>query len=208
MASAAPIIEMPSSRLLQILAACPVPESPQCTMFLPMWARIGPIRSNNASAAPTMKVKLPLSAPPVPPETGASAIGLPRLAAAAATSRAVCGSMVLESMSGTPLDTPVSTPSSPRYTLLTWGEEGSMVTTSSAWAAASFADAADAAPNAARASTLRWTTSKTTREWPAFSKLRAIGPPIAPRPMKAIFMSLEADGGVDPGGNAAVVEPA
>src|SRR6266850_3813189 len=212
MASAVPIMEIPSSRLLQILATCPVPEPPQCTMFLPMWARIGRMRSNNESSAPTMKVKLPLSAPPVPPDTGASAIGLPRSAVAAATSRAVCGSMVLESMSGRPPDTPASTPSSPRYTALTWGEEGSMVTTSSAWAAASFADAAATAPTAVRASTLPRTTSKTMSEWPAFSKLRAIGAPIAPRPMKPIFTPkpslFEADGRVDAGGHGIVVEPA
>src|SRR6266403_2116516 len=93
-----------------------------------------------------------------------------------------------------------------------------MVMTSSAWAPASLADAAAAAPTAVRASTLRWTTSKTMSEWPAFSKLRAIGPPIAPRPMKAIFTcstpahsrpnSLETNGRVDPGGEGAVVEPA
>src|ERR1035438_7993062 len=162
MASATPIIEMASNMLLQILATWPVPASPQCTMFLPMWARMGRIRSNRAGSAPTMKVSVPPSAPPVPPETGASAMGLPRLAAAAATSRAVWGSMVLESMSGMPPGTPASTPSSPRYTLLTCGEEGSMVMTNSMILAASLADAAAAAPNPVNASTLRCTTSNAT----------------------------------------------
>ncbi len=118
-ASATPTMEMPSSMLLQIFATWPVPAPPQCTMFLPMWARVGLMVSNSAGSAPTMNVRVPASAPPVPPDTGASAMGLPCAAAAAATSRAECGSMVLESTRVTPRRTPASTPSSPRYTLLT-----------------------------------------------------------------------------------------
>ena len=72
-ASDTPIIEIPSSRLLQIFAICPVPVPPHCTTFLPMSSSTGRMRSNSAASAPTMKVSVPACAPPVPPDTGASA---------------------------------------------------------------------------------------------------------------------------------------
>ncbi|MCY1549486.1 hypothetical protein D9M68_856540 [compost metagenome] len=102
MASETPIMEMPSSMLLATLATWPLPASPQCTMFLPMAARIGWARSKSASEPPTIKVRVPAAAPPVPPETGASSMGLPCSAAALATSRALSGSMVEQSISRTP----------------------------------------------------------------------------------------------------------
>ena len=55
---------------------------------------------------------VPAAAPPVPPETGASPMSTPLAAAALDTSRAVCGSMVLQSTVGVPGRTPASTPSS------------------------------------------------------------------------------------------------
>ncbi|MDT4872287.1 hypothetical protein FQZ97_1074630 [compost metagenome] len=102
MASDTPIMEMPSSMLLATLATWPLPAAPQCTMFLPMAARIGWARSKSASEPPTIKVRVPAAAPPVPPETGASSMGLPCSAAALATSRALSGSMVEQSISRTP----------------------------------------------------------------------------------------------------------
>ncbi len=87
--------------------------SPQRTTFLPMPASTGCSRSNSAASAPTMKVSVPACAPPVPPDTGASENGLPWRAASAASSRTVAGSIVLESISGTPARTPASTPFSP-----------------------------------------------------------------------------------------------
>ncbi len=63
-----------------------------------------------------------------------------------------------------------------------------MVMMSSARLAASPTEVAGAAPAAASASTLRETKSKTTSSCPAFSKLRAMGAPMWPRPMKAIFI--------------------
>ncbi|MOA32170.1 hypothetical protein D3C78_1533680 [compost metagenome] len=113
-ASATPIMEMPSSMLLATLAAWPLPEPPQSTMFLPMAARIGWARSKSATSPPTMKVSVPAAAPPVPPETGASSMGLPCWRAAEATSRALSGSMVEESIRVTPGRTWASRPSSPR----------------------------------------------------------------------------------------------
>ncbi|MNP23380.1 hypothetical protein D3C76_1160870 [compost metagenome] len=113
-ASATPIMEMPSSMLFATLATWPLPAAPQCTMFLPIAARTGWARSKSACSPPTMKVRVPAAAPAVPPETGASSIGLPWARVAAATSRALCGSMVEESISSTPGCTLASRPSSPR----------------------------------------------------------------------------------------------
>lgn len=69
-------------------------------MFFPMAARTGLPRSKSSARPPTMEVSVPASAPPVPPETGASSMGFPF--SAAATSRAVWGAMVLESTAMTP----------------------------------------------------------------------------------------------------------
>ncbi|MNT49578.1 hypothetical protein D3C72_1864410 [compost metagenome] len=114
MASATPIMEMPSSMLFATLATWPLPVAPQWTMLRPMPLSTGWARSKSAASPPTMKVRVPAAAPPVPPETGASSIGLPCSRAAAATSRALWGSMVELSISSTPGDRLASRPSSPR----------------------------------------------------------------------------------------------
>ena len=114
MASATPTMEMPSSMLLAILATWPLPALPQCTTFLPMAERIGRAWSNTLTEPPTMKVRVPAAAPPVPPETGASSMGLPWAMARVATSRALSGSMVELSISNTPWPTWASRPSLPR----------------------------------------------------------------------------------------------
>ena len=62
-----------------------------------------------------------------------------------------------------------------------------MVMTTSLRAAAALADTAAVAPRATRVSTLRCTTSNTASECPAFSRLRAMGPPMLPNPMNATF---------------------
>ena len=187
-ASLTPTMLMPSSRLLQILAICPVPTSPQCTMLRPICASTGCRVANSSGVAPTMKVNVPAPAPPVPPETGASAITTPCLAAAAATSRMVCGSMVLQSTAGTPLPMPASTPSSFSQTLRTWAAAGSMVITSSAPCAASRGEPVTVAPSSANSLNTPGLTSNTFSLFPAKSRLRAIGAPILPKPINAIFM--------------------
>src|SRR5471030_2795772 len=86
-----------------------------------------------------------------------------------------------------------------------------MVMTRSASSAARAAEFAAVAPAAFKASTLRCTTSYTTKAWPALSRLRAMGAPICPSPTKPIFMgglSLEADRCVHGARSAAVIEPA
>ena len=104
-ASLTAIIETPRIMLLQILAACPLPLAPACTMFLPIFSRIGLASPKLASPPPTMKVSVPAVAPPTPPDTGASTISRPALAASAATWRALSTSMVEQSISSAPLET-------------------------------------------------------------------------------------------------------
>ena len=94
MASATPTMETASSRLLQILATWPMPVAPQCTMFWPMPCSTGCSCANSSGVAPTMKVSVPAAAPPVPPETGASASGLPWAAASLARRCTVAGAML------------------------------------------------------------------------------------------------------------------
>ena len=67
-----PIMEMPRIMLLQILAACPAPAPPQCTIFLPIFSSTGFAAANALSSPPHMKVSVAPLAPPVPPDTGAS----------------------------------------------------------------------------------------------------------------------------------------
>src|SRR5580700_8478652 len=62
-----------------------------------------------------------------------------------------------------------------------------MVTTVSALATASRALAAMATPDAAAAIFAASTRSKPLTEWPALTRFAAIGAPMLPRPMNAIF---------------------
>ena len=64
-----------------------------------------------------------------------------------------------------------------------------MVTTASPCDAAAAADVAATAPSATSASRLERTTSNTCSACPAFTRLRAMGPPMLPNPMNAIFIS-------------------
>ena len=68
------IIVIPKIILLHIFAACPEPKSPACTTFLPISFKIGNAKLKLSSFPPTIKVKVPLSAPTTPPDTGASII--------------------------------------------------------------------------------------------------------------------------------------
>ena len=95
--------------LLQILAAWPLPMAPVCTMFLPIFSRIGLALPKAASLPPTMKVSVPAVAPPTPPDTGASTMSNPACFASAATWRALSTSMVEQSISRAPLATLGST---------------------------------------------------------------------------------------------------
>ena len=109
-ASDTAIIDTPRIMLLQILAACPLPAGPACTMVLPICSRIGLARPNAAALPPTIKVRLAACAPAMPPDTGASSMARPLASAAAETARAVSTSMVEESTSSVPGATLAMTP--------------------------------------------------------------------------------------------------
>eukprot|EP00965_Chrysotila_dentata_P252602 6210780-Pleurochrysis_carterae.AAC.3 len=104
--SATPIIETASTRLLESLAAWPLPTSPQCRTRWPISSSTGRARSTApAVAAPTMKVSVAASAPTTPPETGASTNSHPAASALAAISRAMAGAIVEQSISRVPAAT-------------------------------------------------------------------------------------------------------
>src|SRR3546814_1736091 len=76
---------MPSIMLLQTLAAWPLPGPPAWMILRPICSSSGFAVLNAAAGPPTMKVRVAASAPPAPPDTGASRIRQPAFFAAAAT---------------------------------------------------------------------------------------------------------------------------
>uniref|UniRef100_A0A7S3EJS4 Uncharacterized protein n=1 Tax=Rhodosorus marinus TaxID=101924 RepID=A0A7S3EJS4_9RHOD len=94
------VIEIPSIRLLQTLATCPLPTSPQEIALFPMHMNNDSSGLKVSSEHPAMKVKVRLTAPGTPPETGASMKSALEflVARAAESSFAVAGSIVEESI--------------------------------------------------------------------------------------------------------------
>src|SRR4051812_40830641 len=177
-------MEIPKIMLLQILAACPAPAPPQCTIFLPMFSSTGLAAPKAFSEPPHMKVSVAPLAPPVPPDTGASIESIPCLAASTCACLALSTSMVEQSMISAPLAIDGMTSVQTEITCL---PAGSMVTTTSAPLTEPTELSAIAAPSA-----LAWSREAATRSnavtlWPALTRLAAIGPPILPRPMNAIL---------------------
>src|SRR6202453_3252878 len=171
--------------LLQIFAACPAPASPQWTMRLPIFSRIGRAAAN-ASAAPShMKVKLAALAPPTPPETGASIESNPAPFANACARRALSTSIVEESINSEPC---FAAPTISLQTATTGFPAGNIVIATSARDTASTALAAMATPSLAAESRKAATTSKPSTSCPALTRLAAIGPPMLPRPMNAMVV--------------------
>ena len=78
------------------------PEGPKWVIFDPMASRMGRLCSKASSGPPTMKLKLPASAPAGPPETGASSIDKPWARAASARSLVLSTSMVEQSIRSVP----------------------------------------------------------------------------------------------------------
>mmetsp|Transcript_42774 Transcript_42774/g.108194 ORF Transcript_42774/g.108194 Transcript_42774/m.108194 type:complete len:239 (+) Transcript_42774:234-950(+) len=121
-----PAIWIASTRLLHSLAAWPLPDGPQWTTRFPMTASTGSAAAMASCLPPHMKVSVPAAAPATPPDTGASIMrgarkrvseatsawsGAP--CAEAATTRAVPGSMVEQSISSG-LRTPPGAANTPR----------------------------------------------------------------------------------------------
>src|SRR5215813_5346566 len=96
-------MEIASTMLLQIFTPCPAPAPPQCTIFLPIFSRMGLAAANDLSSPPHMKVNVAPLAPPVPVETGASTEPMPCFAASACACLELSTSMVEQSMISAPL---------------------------------------------------------------------------------------------------------
>ena len=172
----------PRIMLLQTLAACPAPAPPQWTMRLPMASSTGLPAAKASAVPPHMKVSVPATAPPVPPETGASSASRPLAPASACTTRALSTSMVEESISSAPSGTAPAISSQTTSTCL---PAGSMVTTTCARRTQSSALSASARPAAVAASRAAGDRSKPVTPWPARRRLSAMGRPMLPSPMNA-----------------------
>ena len=75
-------------------------------------------------------------------------------------------------------------PLGPRYTSRTWGESGSIVMSTSVSAATPAGVARASAPSATSTSTAERSRSWTVSRYPARSRLRPIGRPMIPRPIR------------------------
>ncbi len=73
-ASQTPDVLMPEDHIVAIFAAWPAPIPPQYTIRLPIVCKIGSARVKASEVPPTMNVNVPATAPPTPPETGASSV--------------------------------------------------------------------------------------------------------------------------------------
>jgi len=141
-------------------------------------------RASVASGPPTMMDSVPAMAPLSPPLTGASSISMPASPNRPAMRRVTAGEMVDMSITTSP-GRPASTmPPGPRATCSTSGESDTMVMTTSERSATSRGQEASTALSLTSSSMPGRLRFHTVSEYPAFSRLRAIGRPIMPSPMK------------------------
>src|SRR5262245_26070593 len=178
---------------LQSFADWPAPAGPKCVIRLPIAASAGRARTSASSSPPTIIVNVPSIAPFSPPETGASSQNRPFDLASSASSRVTCGEIVLISMMIAPGFAEANMPSSPRATDTTSGESVTIVTMISLAAATSAGVlAACALPSeefsATNFAALPGVRVATVKLNPALSRLRAIGAPMIPRPIRPTFM--------------------
>ena len=101
------------TRLLTILQTAPEPRSPQYITLSPIRSKTALYFSYVDSSPPTITHKVPFSAPPVPPLTGASSTFTPLDSAASDIRWTVSGSVVLRSKKAVPRDAPLRMPPSP-----------------------------------------------------------------------------------------------
>src|SRR6516165_1718943 len=155
-------------------------------ILLPICFRMLSPRSNASLLPPTIKVSVPPLAPPTPPETGASRDRAPYSPAISCARRALPTSIVDESITSAPLAISGKTS---LQTLITCLPAGNIVTKVWASLIASIALCASEIPAFAAAARASSPRSKPETSKPALTRLAAIGPPILPRPIKAIFFS-------------------
>src|SRR5271156_3704567 len=153
-------------------------------MRLPIASSSGLARAKASSAPPAMKVSVPPLAPPTPPETGASSVAAPARSPAACAWRALATSIVEQSTTSALRETAGRMSS---QQAITWRPAGNMVKIASAPSTAALALAAIATPLASAPARCASTRSKPMTAWPALTRLAAIGAPMLPRPMNAIF---------------------
>src|SRR5690606_18911129 len=180
------------------LSACPAPTGSRWRTR-PSTSSSGVTAATCSSGPPTMIVRLPASAPLTPPETGASTRVAPRAATSSARERVRSGSEEPMSTSTVP-GASASTSPVPRTTASTTFESGSIRITAPTPSATSAAFSTNVTTSASPGlGAVSWPRTDT----PAAASLRAMGPPIRPRPMNPTAPgspALEASGIVGLGG--------
>src|SRR5579883_440074 len=187
--------EMTPQRILfTILTTSPAPFGPTWKIFsfLPIASRTGRACSKISCSPPTMMVSVPLTAPCEPPLTGASRKCTPWVAANSPSLRLVAGAIVLMSIIISPLRAPARMPCSPVTTSSTSGELGSMVMTISESIATARGEGARFAPACKTSCTSAFSgwRAKIVTWWPALSRLRVMGRPMTPMPIKPICIEV------------------
>ena len=156
-----------------------------------MAVKAGRASSRSRASPPTMMARVPSSAPPTPPDTGASMKRTPRSPSRAAKRREVPGSTVDMSTQSRPAAMPSATPRAPKYARSTCGDEGSIVTTRSLSSPPHrAAEVAGAGAHADRGGERRRLEIVGHDAEPLGRRFRAIGRPMAPVPMNPTFISL------------------
>ena len=172
------------SKLFNALTAWPDPTGPTCTTLVPIRLSNGSARAKSAASPPAMIASLPDSAPPIPPETGASIKVIPCCFEILAFSMVLAGVDELMSITIAPGFKVLS--NSLRNTLSTIGLSGNIkITTSTsviaAMLATAFPPAAWAACSRRATSRSNTCTSANPFKWPTMR------PPIAPKPTNPTF---------------------
>ncbi len=162
---ASPTAAMFSATIIWLasLVVFPLPRSPQRTAEAPITKSISLYFSKTFSLPPTMIAMVPSTAFGSPPLTGASSISMPFSARAFPTSWDTRGAIELMSISVFPEAAASIIPFSPRATVFTWGELGSMVMMRSVCSVTSFGEPAADAPPEVSSLTASWLMSWTTR---------------------------------------------
>ena len=112
-ASAIPASVATPINWLAIFVVCPEPTGPMCETSPPRTFKTGSVRSNISALPPTRIDRVPASAPPTPPVTGASMKLTPLPSSSPAIFLPISGSIVLMSITTEPFLTPSMIPAGP-----------------------------------------------------------------------------------------------
>lgn len=156
-------------------------------MFFPIASNTGFTRSNTAGLPPTMIESVALIAPTSPPDTGASSMSIPRARRRSAKDRVDTGEIVLMSTTTEPGLAPSATPCAPNSTCSTSGVSDTITMTMSACAAASAMLPQPTQPASTGPAMVSGRRPCTNTVCPAFLRLTAMGRPMMPMPMNAMF---------------------